>query len=99
MRRRAAKVDANQSAVVDALTRHGAKVLSLAAIGDGVYDLLVGHRRQLMLMEVKDGDKPPSARQLTALQIEFRREWDGYPLHVVTSVDEALEVLFAVRVL
>lgn len=81
MGRRAARVDANQAAIVGALRACGAKVLSLAAIGKGCPDLLVEHRGRLRLFEVKDGKKPPSERRLTPLQEEFHAEW------LVTTVD------------
>ena len=94
MKRRAARVDANQADIVSALERAGAKVRSLAAVGDGMYDLLVGFRGVLALLEVKDGAKPQSARTLTPMQVEFRRDWAGSgPIYVVTSVDEALEAI------
>jgi Holliday junction resolvase len=62
---RAAKIDANQEAVVTALRSAGATVQSLAGVGKGVPDLLVGFKGQTLLMEVKDGFKAPSARLLT----------------------------------
>ena len=40
--RQAAKVDDNQAAIVEALRSLGASVESLAAVGKGVPDLLVG---------------------------------------------------------
>ena len=39
---RAARVDDNHVAVVEALRKAGAMVQSLAAVGDGVPDLLIG---------------------------------------------------------
>ena len=40
--RRAARIDRNQPEIVKALRQVGAHVTSLAAVGDGVPDLLVG---------------------------------------------------------
>lgn len=87
--RRAAKVDANQAQIVSALQAAGASVQSLAALGDGVPDLLVGFRSQNWLLEIKDGSKPPSARELTGDQIRWHIGWRGHAM-VVNSVDEAL---------
>lgn len=95
--RRAARVDANQRAVMDALQAVGASVQSLAAVGDGVPDLLVGYRKQTFLLEVKDGDKPPSKRKLTPHQVSWHREWQGAPPDVVESVAQALEAIGAVN--
>lgn len=93
--RRAAKVDRNQSEVVDALRTVGATVHSLAAVGSGFPDLLVGFRRGTYLLEVKDGKKKPSARELTPDQIAWHLEWSGGPCVVVNSVGEALAAIGA----
>ena len=85
--RRAAKIDANQTAVVQALRQLGATVQSLAAIGDGCPDLLVGYRGQTLLLEVKDGSKPPSARRLTPDQLAWHGKWQGGALAVVCDLD------------
>lgn len=91
--RRAAKVDANHAEIVGALRKAGATVVSLAAVGHGVPDLLVGHHGQTMLMEIKDGRKRPSERHLTPDQEKFFAEWRGGALAVVDSVDAALRML------
>lgn len=88
--RRAAKIDRNQPEIVAALRRVGATVVSLAAAGDGIPDLLVGFRSETFLLEVKDEKKPPSARQLTPDQVGWHIRWCGGPCKVVNSVDEAL---------
>jgi hypothetical protein len=44
-------------------------------------------------MEVKDGNKVPSARKLTDAEDKFFREWTGGLLAVVNSEEEALEIL------
>jgi Holliday junction resolvase len=91
---RAARTDKNQTAVVQALRAVGCRVQSLAGLGDGVPDLLVGTRdKRLVLIEVKDGAKPPSERKLTSDQIKWHTDWDGWPVYVVKSVDEALAVV------
>jgi hypothetical protein len=90
--RRAAKVDANHADVVKALRQVGCSVCDLSAVGRGCPDLLVtmpDYPFETILMEVKDGKKPPSARKLTPDQEKFHREWKG-EIVVVTSVDEAL---------
>lgn len=95
--RRAAKVDANQDKVVKALRAAGATVQSLAATGAGVPDLLVGFRNSTYLLELKDGAKPPSARELTPDQIEWHMNWRGGPCTVVNSAEEALAFIGAYR--
>ena len=90
--RRAARQDANHREIVQALRGIGASVADLSRLGGGVCDLLVGYRAKNLLLEVKDGKKPPSARKLTPDQQAFRDDWRGQ-LAVVTSVDEALAVV------
>ena len=63
--KRAAKVDANQKQIVTALRQAGCTVQSLATVGKGCPDLIVGCQGRNFLLEIKDGSKPPSARQLT----------------------------------
>lgn len=90
--RRAAKRDDGESEIVGALREAGA-VVRIITQGDGIPDLLVGYRGFTILMEVKDGDKPPSKRKLTPAEEKFFMEWEGGMLVVVNSVEEALEVL------
>jgi len=91
--RRRAKVDHNHGEIVDALRRAGASVISLAACGGGIPDLLVGHRNRTALIEVKNGSLPPSARGLTLDQQIWHAEWRGGTLAVVCDVESALRVL------
>jgi hypothetical protein len=91
--RRAAKTDRNQTEIVEAMRKAGATVQSLAAVGQGVPDLLVGYCNRTALIEVKDGSKPPSARQLTPDQQQWHQNWQGGTLAVVPDVDAALRVL------
>ena len=87
---RAARVDANQPEIVDALRAVGAKVYVASSFGQGFPDLVVNFGGVLTLQEVKDGSKPPSARRLTPDQVKFHAEW---PVSVVASVDEALAAI------
>ena len=93
--RRAAKTDANQTEIVKALRQAGATVQPLAAVGNGCPDLLVGYRNRLFLLELKDGNKPPSAQKLTPDQVEWHQVWQGH-VQVVNSVDGALRAIGAV---
>lgn len=90
--RRAAKVDANQPDIVRDLERIGCSVFRLSNVGKGVSDLLVGYRGKNILIEVKDGSKPPSARKLTPDQVIFRAEWRGQ-YDVAESVEQAISIV------
>ena len=94
---RAARVDSNHVAVVSALRAAGATVQSLAGVGKGVPDLLVGYRQNTLLMEVKDGHKSPSKRQLTEDQLKWHREWNGGTLAVVDGPEAALRALGVIK--
>ena len=89
-------MDRNQAEIVKALRKIGCKVYVSSSFGQGFPDLIVGvpgGERSILLVEVKDGSKPPSARKLTPDQVKFHAEWYGWPLFVVTSVDEALALI------
>lgn len=90
--RRAAKVDANQRAIVKALRSIGATVAVTSTVGQGFPDICVGYRGRSILMEVKDGSKPPSERKLTPDQKDFHAAWRG-EITVVTSATEAIDYL------
>jgi hypothetical protein len=90
--RRAARTDANQQPIVAALRKCGASVQDLSAVGGGVADLLVGFRGTLRMLEVKDGDKPPSRRALTPAQKRWHAAWSAYVV-VVESVEQAIEMV------
>lgn len=94
---RRARVDDNQREVVAKLRAVGCSVEPLHAVGKGVPDLLVGYRSQNYLLEVKDGNKPPSARKLTDRQEEWHVKWRGQVL-TVTSAEDALKQLGIVEI-
>ncbi len=87
------RVDRNQPEIVKALRKMGATVVSLARIGEGCPDLLVGWRGRTILIEVKDGQAIPSKRLLTDDELKFQGGWTGGPIINVGSVEEALTVL------
>lgn len=91
--RRAARRDANEDQIVSAMQACGAYVKKIN--GSGEFDLLVYYRGHTLLLEVKDGRKPPSAQALTPAEEKFHREWPGDNLHIVNSVDAALALLKA----
>lgn len=90
--RHAARIDANQEQIVSALRAMGATV-RIVTQGNGLPDLLVGFRGVTILMEVKDGQKVPSARKLTPAEQRFFDEWRGGIVAIVNSVDEAIALL------
>lgn len=72
-----AKTDNNQKEVVAKLRALGASVQSLAPLGGGVPDLLIGHGGRNYLFELKDGRLCPSARKLTEGEATWLNAWRG----------------------
>lgn len=91
--RRAAKVDQNQAEIVAALRQIGCSVQLLHAVGAGCPDLMVGRNGETFLLEIKDGNKPPSARKKTDAQVVWHDAWRGKPVAVVCNIREALEAI------
>lgn len=89
--RRASRRDVNERRVIDALRACGAYVKQINDAG--AFDLLVYYRGYTLLLEVKDGDKSPSARALTPAEAKFHAEWPGQNLYIVNSEHEALDIL------
>jgi hypothetical protein len=89
--RRAARRDDNEQSIIKAMRAEGAYVKQINA--EGLFDLLVSHRGETLLIEVKDGAKPPSARRLTDAEQKFHDEWPGSDLYIVNSVEEAIALL------
>ena len=86
------RLDANHNEIVSALRTAGASVQSLASIGGGCLDLLVGVRGVTTVMEIKDGNKPPSKKRLTTDEQRWYDAWNGSKF-IVYSVDQALQIL------
>jgi hypothetical protein len=85
MIRRAARIDANQTAVISALRAAGACVW---IIGLPV-DLLVGYKGHSFLVEVKNGPR----KRLTALQQDFFNNWSGSTLARIDGPEAALRMI------
>lgn len=88
--RRAARVDTNHVNMVEAFRSLGCSVLSLAALGKGVPDLLVATKGITWLIEVK----MPKGKQ-TADQIKFAKQWRGKQTIVrdVAGVQEVVTLM------
>jgi hypothetical protein len=83
--RRAAKPDANQHALVEALKKIGAKCFYIKE----PVDLLVGYRGRNLLLEVKNRE---GKNRITKAQAEFLATWPG-DVQVVWSVEEAISAV------
>lgn len=92
--RRRAKVDSNHGEIVTALKSAGCTVQSLAEVGSGCPDLLVGYHGKSFLLEVKS-----RGGTLTEDQVQWLARWRGGMVRAVYSVEQALAVVGARTVL
>lgn len=83
--RRAAKVDANQEAIVERLRECSVKVWVLGK----PLDLLVCCRGVTSLVEVKN---PDGKDEFTPDQVRFIEEWPG-TIHIVRTPEEAVRAV------
>ena len=87
--RHAARVDANQQAIVAALRAAGCYVW---IIGLPV-DLLVGYKGHTYLMEIKTTSK----KRLTGLQADFFENWSGSTLARIDGPEAALRMIGVIK--
>ena len=91
--RRAARRDQNEADLIRALHDVGCVVKQLREPAD----LLVGYRGRFLTLEVKDGNKPASARKLTSDEIDWQEvcRYHHLPHFVVATISEALKAVGA----
>lgn len=94
--RRAAKIDSNQPAIVQILRQLGCTVQHLHTIGKGCPDILIGINGLNILAEIKDGNKPPSQRNLTPDEKEWHLNWRGQ-VSIIESVDDAINLVSSIK--
>lgn len=88
--RRAARTDANHTEIVRVFRRCGFNVHDTSRVGHGFPDLVVYRPSHgLVLIEVKDGEKPPSERRLTPAEADFGTR---FPVRVVQSVEDVFNL-------
>lgn len=92
--RHAKRVDRNHAEVKAEYLAHNWEVEDLSHIGHGVPDLFCRRGDDCHFAEVKDGEKPPSARKLTAAE----RFWHeilkraGIAVKVIERVEQIAEL-------
>jgi hypothetical protein len=84
------RTDANHKQIVQSLRDIGATVQSLANVGAGCPDILVGFRGANYLIEIKRPGK-----RLRQNQRDWHNNWRG-EVTTVRSIDEALRVVGAI---
>lgn len=90
--RRAARTDANHGEIRSLLRALCPVVEDTSRFGSGWPDLMLRTvRGSLWFVEIKDGAKIPSKRQLTPAEIDFRDRWP-MQYRIVETVDQAIEL-------
>lgn len=90
------RIDQNQNEIVKLLRKMGATVLILSDVGKGCPDILVALNKYNVLVEIKNGESPPSQRFLTLDEQKFFNMWKGEVI-VIKNKDEAIELLNNLR--
>jgi hypothetical protein len=82
-----ARVDANHKDIVTKLRQYPNITVRSVATIKGFCDIIVGYNNTNYLYEIKDPNKPPSARKLTPDEIKFHDEWKGHVKIALTTED------------
>ena len=90
--RRYPKLDVNHNEILRAARDLGATTQSLASIGDGCPDAVIGYKGHNLIIEIKNGGEIPSRRKLTEDEERWHSDWRGQ-VAVVESVDDLMELL------
>ena len=92
--RYASKIDANQNSIVKALRKAGATVLITSQLKNA-FDILIGYQSSIYIVEIKDGNKPPSQRKLSEGEQKCKADFErvGCKYNVITSIEEALKLI------
>lgn len=87
------RTDRNHAEIINALRKiPNLSVFSTHEVGKGFPDIVVGYKGINYLIEIKDGNKPPSARKLTDAELQFHSNWRGQ-IKIVNNLDEVLNLL------
>lgn len=93
--RRDARTDRNHTEIVGYFRKLGCSVLNISPLKNCA-DLVVGKNNKVVLVEVKDGKKPPSARKLTSGELKFHEMWKG-SVFVVMDLSDVIALVKALE--
>lgn len=92
----ARRADKNQPSIVRTFRKLGCSVQHLHRVGEGCPDILVGIVGLNLLVEIKNGDKPPSQRSLNDRQKLWHGNWLGN-VFIVKNEEEAADLVHRAR--
>ena len=87
--RRRGRTDANQTEIVKVFRKLGFSVAVTSMIGQGFPDIIIGKHKCNWLIEIKDGKKVLSQRDLTDDEEEFISNWKG-SVFLVETIEQAI---------
>lgn len=90
------KKDRNHKEIVQFLRDSGAVVDDVSDLSGLGYDIVVNYRGVVVLTEIKDGERPPSERQLTESE-EAAKVRHGSKFAVIESTEQARGLLNSIR--
>lgn len=87
-------IDDNHNEVVSAFRRLGGVVTSTTCVKQ-FCDMVVAYNGHWILIEVKDGKKPPSQRKLTEREQRYHDDVSkvGCMVHIVESVEDVIKLI------
>ena len=87
------RTDSNHAEIIKALRKiPNLSVFSTHEVGKGFPDIVIGYKGINYLIEIKDGNKPPSARKLTPDEVKFHQDWSGQ-ISIIKNLDELLQII------
>lgn len=93
-RKYGAKKDANHAGIVELLTKTGTPFIDLSVLGYGIPDLVISTKDDaLHLWEVKNTKTSYGKRGLNPKQIAWANAWQGGPVFVIETVEDAVRFL------
>jgi len=93
---RAGRTDTNQTEIVAAFRSLGCSVHITSNVRDGFPDIAVGVSGVNLLVEIKDGNKVPSQRKLTADEQKWHDNWQGQKV-IVEGVDDVIVLVNSIK--
>lgn len=95
MRRYGKRKDVNQRPIRLALEAIGVTVIDLSDAGAGVPDLMCGYRGKIFMLEIKNLQGHRNRLTPAQVDLHLKLQQCGVTVHVVTGIDDALEVFGA----
>ena len=90
--RKHGRVDDNQKAIIALLRDLNCSVISTASLGNGFPDIIVGVGGENFLFELKNPNKPKSAKKLTEAEQKWHEEWREQ-VATVENIGQILEII------